>query len=62
MKEFIKEAIADLKKADGFIYVTDDGKQVDLQEAASNGIAVTPINPKKGIPSHLFVKLAGTLN
>ena len=50
MKELIKEAIADLKKADGFIYVTDDGKQVDLQEAASNGIAVTPINPKRVSP------------
>ncbi|SFB50546.1 hypothetical protein [Algoriphagus aquimarinus] len=49
MKELIKEAIADLKKADGFIYVTADGKQIDLHEAASSGIAVTPVNPKKEV-------------
>tara|TARA_R110000823_G_scaffold312897_1_gene439996 strand:+ start:593 stop:997 length:405 start_codon:yes stop_codon:yes gene_type:complete len=49
MRELIKEAIADLKKSDGFIYVTADGKQIDLHEAASNGLAVTPVNPKKEV-------------
>lgn len=46
MRDLIKEAIADLKKGDGFIYVTAEGKQVDLLDAAKNGIAVTPVNPK----------------
>lgn len=49
MKELIKEAIADLKKSDGFIYVTADGKRVDLHEAASKGLAVTPVNPKDAV-------------
>ena len=49
MRELIKEAIAELKKSEGFIYVTADGKQIDLQEAATNGIAVTPVNPKKEV-------------
>ena len=46
MRELIKEAIADLKRTDGFIYVTADGKKIDLYEAAARGIAVTPVNPK----------------
>ncbi|MDG1277277.1 MULTISPECIES: hypothetical protein [Algoriphagus] len=46
MRDLIKEAIADLKKGDGFIYVTSDGSKIDLHEAASKGIAVTPVNPK----------------
>lgn len=46
MKDLIKEAIADLKKGDGFIYVTSDGSKIDLHEAASKGIPVTPVNPK----------------
>ena len=49
MKELIKESIADLKKSDGFIYVTADGKRVDLHEAASKGLAVTPVNPKDAV-------------
>lgn len=49
MKELIKEAIADLKKSEGFIYVTADGNRVDLHEAASRGIAVTPVNPKDAV-------------
>ncbi len=49
MKELIKEAIADLKKSDGFIYVTADGKRVDLHEAAAKGLAVTPVNPKDAV-------------
>jgi hypothetical protein len=46
MRELIKEAISSLKKGDGFIYVTADGSQIDLHEAAKSGIAVTPVNPK----------------
>ncbi len=46
MRELIKEAIADLKKGDGFIYVTSEGSKIDLHEAATKGIAVTPVNPK----------------
>jgi hypothetical protein len=46
MRELIKESIADLKRADGFIYVTADGKKIDLHEAAARGLAVTPVNPK----------------
>jgi hypothetical protein len=46
MRDLIKEAIADLKKGDGFIYVTADGNKIDLHEAATKGIAVTPVNPK----------------
>ncbi len=46
MRELIKEAIADLKRTDGFIYVTAEGKKIDLHEAAARGIAVTPVNPK----------------
>ncbi|OOG77432.1 hypothetical protein [Algoriphagus sp. A40] len=46
MRELIKEAITDLKRPDGFIYVTADGKKIDLHEAAARGIAVTPVNPK----------------
>ena len=53
MRELIKEAIADLRKADGFIYVTADGRQIDLHEAASSGIAVTPVNPKKEVKKKL---------
>ncbi|NVK51141.1 MAG: hypothetical protein HWE09_15320 [Cyclobacteriaceae bacterium] len=49
MKELIKEAIADLKKNDGFVYVTSDGKRIDLHEAAARGIAVTPVNPKDDV-------------
>lgn len=49
MRELIKDAIADLKKSDGFIYLTADGKKIDLIEAATNGIAVTPVNPKKEV-------------
>jgi hypothetical protein len=46
MRELIKESIVDLKRADGFIYVTAEGKKIDLHEAAARGIAVTPVNPK----------------
>jgi hypothetical protein len=46
MRELIKESIVDLKRTDGFIYVTAEGKKVELQEAAARGIAVTPVNPK----------------
>lgn len=46
MRELIKESIIDLKKTDGFIYVTAEGKKIDLHEAAARGIAVTPVNPK----------------
>lgn len=49
MRDLIKEAIADLKKSDGFIYVTADGKRVDLHEAAAKGLAVTPVNPKDAV-------------
>lgn len=49
MRELIKEAIEDLKKGDGFIYVTSEGKQIDLHEAAYKGIAVTPVNPRKEV-------------
>jgi len=49
MRELIKEAITDLKKGDGFIYITADGKQIDLHDAASSGIAVTPVSPKKEV-------------
>jgi hypothetical protein len=46
MKELIKESINDLKKSDGFVYVTADGNKIDLHEAAAKGIPVTPVNPK----------------
>lgn len=46
MKDLIKESISDLKKSDGFVYVTADGDKIDLHEAASKGIAVTPVDPK----------------
>ncbi|NVJ84764.1 MAG: hypothetical protein HWE15_00560 [Algoriphagus sp.] len=49
MRELIKEAIADLKKNDGFVYVTAEGKRIDLHEAAARGIAVTPVNPKDDV-------------
>lgn len=49
MRDLIKDAIADLKKSDGFIYVTADGKRVDLHEAAAKGLAVTPVNPKDSV-------------
>lgn len=49
MRDLIKDAIADLKKSDGFIYVTADGKRVDLHEAAAKGLAVTPVNPKDAV-------------
>ncbi|WP_144605675.1 hypothetical protein [Algoriphagus algorifonticola] len=49
MRDLIKEAIADLKKNEGFIYVTADGKKIDLHEAAARGIAVTPVNPKDNV-------------
>lgn len=46
MKDLLKESILDLKKADGYIYITDEGKKIDLQEAAARGISVTPVNPR----------------
>lgn len=49
MRELIKEAIADLKKNEGFIYVTTEGKRIDVHEAAARGIAVTPVNPKDDV-------------
>ncbi|MHA7129975.1 transposase [Algoriphagus namhaensis] len=49
MRELIKEAIADLKKSDGFIYVTSEGEKIDLHEAAKKGIAVTPMDPKETV-------------
>ncbi|MDF2157428.1 hypothetical protein [Algoriphagus sp. CAU 1675] len=49
MRDLIKEAIADLKKNDGFIYKTAEGKKIDLNEAAARGIAVTPVNPKDDV-------------
>ena len=53
MRELIKESIVDLKKSDGFVYVTADGKKIDLHEAASRGISVTPVNPKDGVTKKL---------
>tara|TARA_R110002020_G_scaffold222447_4_gene431245 strand:- start:463 stop:867 length:405 start_codon:yes stop_codon:yes gene_type:complete len=53
MRELIKESVADLKKGDGFIYLTSEGKKIDLHEAASNGIAVTPVHPKKKVINKL---------
>lgn len=53
MRELIKEAISSLKKGDGFIYVTSDGSQVDLHEAATRGLAVTPVNPKDEVIKRL---------
>ncbi len=53
MRELIKEAIADLKKGDGFIYVTSEGNKIDLHEAASKGIAVTPVDPKDRVIKRL---------
>lgn len=49
MKDLIKESIMNLKRADGFIYMTAEGKTIDLQEAAARGIAVTPVNPKDDV-------------
>jgi len=49
MRELIKESLVDLRRSDGFIYVTAEGKKIDLHEAASRGIAVTPVNPKDGV-------------
>lgn len=49
MKELIKESISDLKKSDGFVYVTAEGEKIDLHEAAAKGIAVTPVNPKSEV-------------
>lgn len=49
MKELIKESIADLKKSDGFVYVTAEGEKIDLHEAAAKGVAVTPVNPKSEV-------------
>ena len=49
MRELIKESIVDLKKSDGFVYVTAEGKKIDLHEAASRGISVTPVKPKDGV-------------
>ena len=31
------------------MYVTAEGKKIDLHEAASRGIAVTPVNPRDGV-------------
>ena len=53
MRELIKESIVDLKRADGFIYVTAEGKKIDLHEAAARGIAVTPVNPKDEVVKKL---------
>jgi hypothetical protein len=53
MRELIKEAIVDLKRNDGFIYVTSEGKKIDLHEAAARGIAVTPVNPKDQVVKKL---------
>lgn len=70
MRELIKESVAGLKKGDGFIYVTAEGKQIDLHEAASNGTAVTPVHPRKevvkkleaaGLPLH-DIKFLNELN
>lgn len=46
MKDLIKESLLDLKRTEGFIYITTEGKKIDLQEAAARGISVTPVNPK----------------
>lgn len=53
MKDLIKESILDLKRTDGFIYITAEGKKIDLQEAAARGIAVTPVNPKHEVINKL---------
>lgn len=53
MRDLIKEAIADLKNNDGFIYVTAEGDKIDLHEAASKGIAVTPVDPKEQVKKKL---------
>jgi len=49
MKDLIKASIAELKKNEGFVYETEDGKLIDLQEAAKKGIAVTPKDPKESV-------------
>lgn len=53
MRDLIKEAIADLKKSDGFIYETADGQRIDLHEAARNGVSVTPKDPKDTVVKKL---------
>lgn len=53
MRELIKEAIADLKNSDGFIYVTAEGDKIDLHAAASQGISVTPVDPKEQVKKKL---------
>lgn len=55
MKELIKESLVDLKKAEGYIYLTSDGKKIDIQEAAVRGISVTPLNPKDEVIRKLEV-------
>lgn len=49
MKDLIKESIQDLKRSGDFVYLTAEGKKIDLQEAAVRGIAVTPVNPKQEV-------------
>ncbi len=49
MRELIKASISELKKSDGFVYETEDGKLIDLHEAAKKGIAVTPKDPKDAV-------------
>ncbi len=46
MKDLIKSVLSDLKKKEGFIFVTEDGQEISLQDAAKKGISITPKNPK----------------
>lgn len=53
MKDLIKSVLAELKKNDAFIFVTDDGKEISLQEAAKKGVSITPKNPKNEAKNRL---------
>ena len=46
MRDLIKESILELKNSKGFIYVTEEGKQISLEEAAAKKISITPVHPK----------------
>ncbi len=46
MKELIREVLKELKKKDGFVFVTSEGEEISLQDAAKKGLSITPKNPK----------------
>lgn len=46
MKDLIKSVLSELKKKDAFVFVTEDGQEISLQEASKKGLSVTPKNPK----------------